>query len=90
MNSTTGWKRRDSPDERKEPTDDQLYIDAEFDEPSKLLFVAKLANPMLSLGIRKKIIVTKKRLIRNPNNFNILLKHFLHLVCEQIFKAINE
>jgi hypothetical protein len=44
---------------------------AELGEPNKSLFVAKLDNPILSCGIRKKIITIKKILIRNPICFNI-------------------
>ena len=44
---------------------------AEPGEPNKLLFVAKLDRPILSFGILKKIIRIKKRLIMNPNSFNI-------------------
>ena len=44
---------------------------AELGEPNKLLLVAKLANPALSCGIRKKIIIIKNRLIKDPINFNI-------------------
>ena len=46
---------------------------AELGDPNKSLFVAKLPNPTLSCGIRKKIITIKKTLIRNANNFIILL-----------------
>ena len=46
---------------------------AELGEPNKSLFVAKLAKPIFSCGIRKKIITIKKRLIMNPNGFNIYL-----------------
>jgi hypothetical protein len=46
---------------------------AELGEPSKSLFVAKLANPTFSFGIRKKIITIKKILIINPSGFNINL-----------------
>jgi hypothetical protein len=44
---------------------------AELGDPNKSLFVAKLPNPTLSLGTRKKIIRIKKTLIRNENNFII-------------------
>jgi hypothetical protein len=41
---------------------------AELGDPNRSLFVAKLANPTFSCGIRRKIITIKKRLIRNANN----------------------
>ena len=46
---------------------------AELGDPNISLFVAKLPNPTLSCGIRKKIITIKKTLIRNTNNFIIFL-----------------
>jgi hypothetical protein len=48
-------------------------LSAEVGDPNKLLFVAKLPNPTLSFGIRKKIIPIKKILIRNENNLIIFL-----------------
>ena len=48
---------------------------AELGEPNKSLFVAKLAKPAFSCGIRKKIITIKKTLTINPSNFNIELKY---------------
>lgn len=44
---------------------------AELGEPNKSVFVAKLARPTFSCGILKKIIMIKKRLTKNPINFNI-------------------
>jgi hypothetical protein len=44
---------------------------AELGDPNKSLFVAKLARPIFSWGIRKKIITIKKILTINPNSFNI-------------------
>ena len=52
---------------------------AELGEPSKLLLVAKLANPTFSCGIRKKIITIKNRLTEYPINFNIELTNFKSL-----------
>ena len=46
---------------------------AELGEPNKSLFVAKLDKPTLSWGIRKKMMAIKKRLIINPNIFNMYL-----------------
>ena len=46
---------------------------AELGDPSKSLFVAKLLNPALSCGIRKRIITIKKILIIIENNFIILV-----------------
>ena len=51
---------------------------AELGEPNKSVFVAKLARPIFSCGIRKKIIMIKKRLTRNPTIFNIYI-HFLEI-----------
>jgi len=48
-------------------------LSADVGDPKKSLFVAKLPNPTLSFGIRKKIIIIKKILIRNENNLIILL-----------------
>jgi hypothetical protein len=45
---------------------------AELGDPNKSVFVAKLPNPTLSCGIRKKIITIRKILIRNANNFIIM------------------
>ena len=47
-------------------------LSAELGEPNRSLLVAKLANPTLSCGTRRKIIPIKKTLIRNANNFIIL------------------
>ena len=44
---------------------------AEAGDPNISLF--KLPNPKPSFGIRKKIIIIKKMLTRNENNFIILL-----------------
>ena len=43
---------------------------AELGDPNKLLFVAKLVNPLFC-GVRKKIIKIKKRLSNNQISFNI-------------------
>jgi hypothetical protein len=40
---------------------------AELGEPSMLLFVAKLASPTFSSGIRKKIIMIKKKAYKSSN-----------------------
>ena len=55
------------------PTAVKIFNDlsAEAGDPNKSLL--KLPNPKLSFGIRKKIIIIKKILIRNENNFIILL-----------------
>ena len=53
---------------------------AEFGEPSKLLFVVKLTNPALSLGIRKKIIKINKKLIKAPINFSIYSIYFKNVI----------
>ena len=45
---------------------------AELGEPSISLFVAKLAKPTFSWGMRRKIIVIKKMLIIKRNNFNMI------------------
>ena len=45
---------------------------AELGEPSKSLLLAKLDNPLLSCGIRRKIVIIKKILVINPITFNIL------------------
>ena len=60
----------------KIPTAVNIFKDrcAELGDPNKSLFVAKLANPTFSCGILKKIITIKKTLIRNANNFIILLR----------------
>ena len=44
---------------------------AELGEPNKLLFIAKLDNPTLSWGVRKKITIINKILRQNALNFNI-------------------
>ena len=44
---------------------------AELGDPSKLLLFAKLESPTFSCGIRKKIITIKKKLTKDPINFNI-------------------
>ena len=46
---------------------------AERGDPNKLLLVAKLTRPTFSCGIRKKIIIIKKRLIQIPSVFNMYL-----------------
>ena len=48
-------------------------LSAEPGEPNKLLLLAKLAKPELSWGVRKKIIIIKTKLIKNPVIFNIFL-----------------
>ena len=48
-------------------------LSAEPGEPNRLLLLAKLANPELSLGVRKKIIIINKKLIKNPIIFNMCL-----------------
>ena len=49
---------------------------AERGEPNRLLFVAKLESPTFSCGIRKKIIMIRKRFTQIPMSFNILFKIF--------------
>ena len=44
---------------------------AELGDPKKSLFIAKLDNPTLSFGVRKKITIINKILRKNPLNFNI-------------------
>ena len=44
---------------------------AELGDPNKSVLVAKLANPIFSCGIRKKMIAIKKILTINPKIFNI-------------------
>ena len=46
------------------------------EEFKKSLFAAKVDNPTLSFGTRKKISIIKQILIRNPTNFNIYLIYF--------------
>jgi len=47
---------------------------AELGDPNRSLFVAKLAKPTFSCGIRKKMITIKKILTINSNSFNIYLE----------------
>ena len=49
---------------------------AELGDPNKSLFVAKLAKPTFSCGIRKKMIMIKKTLTINPKICNIDLGFF--------------
>jgi hypothetical protein len=49
---------------------------AELGDPNRSLFVAKLAKPTFSCGIRKKMIMIKKTLTINPKIFNIDLGFF--------------
>jgi len=46
---------------------------AELGDPNKSLLFAKLDKPILSCGIRKKIITIKKTLTTNQICFNIIL-----------------
>jgi hypothetical protein len=48
-------------------------LSAELGDPKISVLVAKLPNPTLSCGTRKKIITIKKTLIRNVNNFIIVV-----------------
>lgn len=50
---------------------------AELGDPNKSLLFAKLESPILSCGIRKKIIKIKKILIPNQISFNINLFYLL-------------
>jgi hypothetical protein len=51
---------------------------AELGDPNRSVLVAKLAKPTFSCGIRKKIIVIKKILTINPNDFSIPLGYLLN------------
>ena len=53
---------------------------AELGDPNISVFVAKLARPTFSCGIRKNIIIIKKRLLIKPNIFNIDLDYYRNFI----------